>query len=156
MRTIALKEEVRRNSRTSVDAMVRRFNRNKHVRTYAVGDLVHLKIPTEDRCITDNKRIFCRIINASVTRMYAGSYQLLCQYGILERRYVTRDMDPLESTITHHIPDSPEGQPTVTLALAARRQSDASSLQIRQNIRLLSVVHRSSVGIFRRTKSPTA
>ena len=58
-----LNEEVTANTKRKFIAMEKRYNKVNKVEVFEEGDLVRLKIPVEDRCTTDNKRMFCRVID---------------------------------------------------------------------------------------------
>jgi hypothetical protein len=123
-----LNEEVIANTQRKVIAMEKRYNKVNKVEVFEEGDLVRLKIPVEDRCTTDNKRIFCRVIDVK----YGNQYSLQCEYGILPGFYRTKNMDRLTSTIPHHIPPFKKGSHReLTLREAARLQSPAELMQVR-------------------------
>jgi hypothetical protein len=80
--------------------MEQRYNKVNKVELFEEGDLVRLKIPVEDRCSTDNKRMFCRVIDVK----YGNRYSLQWEYGIFHGFYCTKNIDRLTSTISHPIP----------------------------------------------------
>jgi hypothetical protein len=89
---------------------------------------VRLKIPVEDRCSTDNKRMFCRAIEVKQGNRYA----LQCEYGILHGFYRTKNMDRLTSNIPHRIPPFEKGSHReLTLREAPQLQSPAEFIQLR-------------------------
>jgi hypothetical protein len=92
-----LNDEVIANTQRKVIAMEKRYNKVNKVEVFEKGDLVRLKIPVEDRCSTDNKHMFCRVIDVK----YGNRYSLQCEYGILHGFYRTKNMDRLTSTIPH-------------------------------------------------------
>jgi len=51
--------------------MEKGYNNVNNVEVFEEGDLVRLKIPVEDRCKTDNKRIFCRVVKVKHGNRYA-------------------------------------------------------------------------------------
>jgi hypothetical protein len=109
-------------------AMEKRYNKVNKVEVFEEGDLVRLKIPVEDRYSTDNKRIFCRVIEVK----HGNRYALQCEYGILHGFYRTKNMDRLTSTIPHQIPSFKKGSHReLTLREAARLQSPAELIQVR-------------------------
>jgi len=55
-------KDVIANSQQKVSAMEKRYNQVNKVDVFEKGDLVRLKIPVKDRCSTDNKRIFLRVV----------------------------------------------------------------------------------------------
>ena len=124
----SLNDEVIANTRQKVIAMEKRYNKVNKVEVFETGDLVRLKIPVEDRCSTDNKRIFCRVIEVK----HGNRYALQCQYGILHGFYRTKNLDRLTSTIAHHVPPFKKGHHReLTLREAARLQSPAELIQVR-------------------------
>jgi hypothetical protein len=123
-----LNQEVIANTQHKVSAMESRYNKVKKVEVFEEGDLVRLKIPVEDRCTTDNKRIFCRVIEVK----HRNRYVLQCQYGILHGLWRTKNMDRLAATIPHHIPPyKKDSHRELTLREAARIQSPAQFIQVR-------------------------
>jgi len=123
-----LNQEVIENTRRKVIAMEKRYNKVNNVEVFEEGDLVRLKIPVEDRCTTDNKRIFCRVVKVK----HGNQYALQCQYGILQGFYQTKNMDRLCLTIPHQIPAYNMGSHReLTLREAARLQSPAEIIQVR-------------------------
>ena len=71
--------------------MDKRYNKINKVEVFKKGNLVRLKIPVEDRCSTDNKRIFCRVVEVK----RGNRYSLQCQYGVLQGFNCTKSMDHL-------------------------------------------------------------
>ena len=123
-----LNQEVIESTRRKVIAMEKRYNKINNVEVFEEGDLVRLKIPVEDRCTTDNKRIFCRVVKVK----HGNRYALQCQYGILQGFYRTKNMDRLCATIPHQIPAYEKGSHReLTLREAARLQSPAALIQVR-------------------------
>jgi hypothetical protein len=107
--------------------MEKRYNKVNNVEVFEEGDLVRLKIPVEDRCTTDNKRIFCRVVKVK----HGNRYALQCQYGILQGFYQTKNMDRLSATIPHQIPTYTKGSHReLTLREAAHLQSPAALIQV--------------------------
>jgi len=51
--------------------MEKRYNMINNVEVCEEGDLVRLKFPVEDRCTTDNKRIFGRVVKGKHGNRYA-------------------------------------------------------------------------------------
>ena len=80
--------------------MEKRYNKVNKVEVFEEGDPVRLKIPVEDRCSTDNKRIFCRVVEVK----HGNRYALQCQYGVLQRFNCAKSMDRLSPTIPHQVP----------------------------------------------------
>jgi len=108
--------------------MEKSYNKVNKVDGYEEGDLVRLKIPVEDRCSTENKRMFCRVIDVK----YGNRYSLQCEYGILHGFYRTKDMDRLTCTMPHQIPPFRKGSHRDhTLREAARLLSPADLMQVR-------------------------
>jgi len=123
-----LNQEVIENTLRKVIAMEKRYNTVNNVEVFEEGDLVRLKIPVEDRCTTDNKRIFCRVVKVT----HGNRYALQCQYGILQGYYQTRYMDRLYTTIPDYIPAYNKGSHReLTLQEAARLQSPDVLIQVR-------------------------
>jgi len=123
-----LNEEVIASTQRKVIAMEKTYNQVNKVEVVEEGDLVRLKIPVEDRCSTDNKRMFCRVIDVK----YGNRYSLQCEYGILNGFYRTKNMDRLTTTIPHHIPQFKKGSHReLTLWEAAHHQSPAEHIQVR-------------------------
>jgi hypothetical protein len=123
-----LNKEVIANTQRKVSAMETRYNKVNKVEVFEKGDLVHLKIPVEDRCSTDNKRIFCRVVEVK----HGNRYGLQCQYGILQGFYRTKNMDRLAATIPHQIPTFKKGSHhMLSLREAARLQSPVELMQVR-------------------------
>ena len=85
--------------------MEKRDSKVNKVEVFEEGDLVRLKIPVDDRCSADNKRIFCRAVEVK----HGNRYALQCQYGVLQGFYRTKIMDRLSPTIPHQIPAYKEG-----------------------------------------------
>jgi len=71
-----LNQEVIESSRRKVIAMEKRYNQIDNVEVFEEGDLVRLKIPVEDRCTTDIKHIFCRVVKVK----HGNRYALQSQY----------------------------------------------------------------------------
>jgi hypothetical protein len=123
-----LNKEVIANTQRKVRAMETRYNKVNKVEVFEHGDLVRLKIAVEDRCSTDNKRIFCRVVEVK----HGNRYGLQCQYGILQGFYRTKNIDRLVATIPHHIPTFKNGSHRMlSLREAAHLQSPAELMQVR-------------------------
>jgi len=123
-----LNKEVISNTQRKVSAMEKRYNKVNKVEVFEKGDLVRLKIPVEDRCSTDHKRIFCRVVEVK----HGNRYGLQCQYGTLEGFYRTKNIDRLAATIPHQIPTFMKGSHRRrSLREAARLQSPAELIQVR-------------------------
>jgi hypothetical protein len=123
-----LNKEVISNTQQKVSAMEKRYNKVNKVEVFEKDNLVRLKIPVEDRCSTDNKRIFCRVVEVK----HGNRYGLQCQYGILQGLYHTKNMDRLAATIPHQIPTFMKGSHRrLSLREAARLQSPAELIQVR-------------------------
>jgi len=97
--TLDLNKEVIANTQREVSAMETRYNNINTVEVFEKGDLVCLKIPVKDRFSTDNKRIFCKVVEVK----HGNHYGLQCQYGILQGFCYTKNMDRLTVTIPHEI-----------------------------------------------------
>jgi hypothetical protein len=124
----SLNEEVIANIERKVSAMEKRYNKVNKVEVFEEGDLVRLKIPVEDRCSTDNKRIFCRVVEVR----HGNRYALQCEYGILRGLYRTKNMDRVAATIPHQIPTfRKDSHRELTLREAAHLQSPAQLIQVR-------------------------
>jgi len=122
-----LNEEVITNILRKVIAMEKRYNKVNNVEVFEEGDVVHLKIPVEDRCTTDNKRMFCRVIEVK----HGNRYALQCEHGIFHGFYYTKNMDRLTSTIPHRIPPFEKcSHRELTLWDAAGLQSPAEFIQV--------------------------
>jgi len=122
-----LNKEVISNTQRKVSAMEKRYNEVNKVKVFEKDDLVHQKIPVKDRCSTDNKRMFCRVVEVK----HGNRYSLQCQYGILEGFYRTKNMDRLAATISHQIPPFMKGSHRrLSLRKAARLQSPAELISV--------------------------
>jgi len=107
--------------------METRYNKVNKVEVFEKGDLVRLKIPVKDRCSRDDKRIFCRVVEAK----HGNRYGMQCLYGILQGFYCTKNMDRLAATIPHHIPTFKKGSHhMLSLREAAHLQSPAELMQV--------------------------
>jgi hypothetical protein len=56
-------QEVIESTRRKIIAIDKWYNMINNVEVFEKGDLVCLTMPVEDTCTTDNKRIFCRVVN---------------------------------------------------------------------------------------------
>lgn len=69
------------------------------------------------------------LLNCRVLEVYENhSYLLLCEQGILIRRFMANDMDRLETAIEHSVPDYNENLPRITFRVASKHLSDSAKL----------------------------
>ena len=97
--------------------MAARYNQRHKVHVFNIGDIVTIKIPREDRAKTDHKRLYCKIIQ----KPHPERHQLLCQYGVLNLLYPTKDLQPASNLLGLNFPTLPTS--SITLAHAARQAS---------------------------------
>ena len=98
-----------------------RYNKKK-VHNFKVGDKVALRIPRIDRTTTDLHRLPCIIIQCHGKKQF--SYQLQCEYGILNATYPSSELEVYNGLL--HLPEVTK---TVTISLreAAQRMNSRSA-----------------------------
>jgi len=73
--------------------MAQRYNKRHAVHIFAVGDMVSVGIPREDRAKTDNKLAICKSYCKTTARAPPTINQVW-YHGILVNVYPTKDLQP--------------------------------------------------------------
>ena len=118
----------RRNLAKARTDMTEKYSRHHKIEIFTVGQYVTVKVPREDRTSTDNRRLLCRVVGVagSTTK---PSYQLRCEYGLLQRLWSTSALAGVTAAIQQHQGDvislSQSGN-EITLAQAAANASTSN------------------------------
>ena len=120
MLTRARQEEARQKQEARFGA---RFG-NK-IETFALGQIVALVIPKQDRSSLDQRRMFARVLKRSGHR-----YQLQTEHGILNRMYTARCVSSVSKFLNENT-TIPDKKSKLTLREAARRASKATADNVR-------------------------
>lgn len=85
----------KKNSDYARKKMELKYNKSGKVNSYYVGQHISLKVPREDRAPTDEKRVFCVILEIP----HEDSYKLCTSYGPLKRLYGGKDIEDISQNI---------------------------------------------------------
>lgn len=91
--------------------------KQRQVRTFALFDQVSVAVPALDRASIDDKRIFGRVIELNPKY---NSYQILIKYGVLDRNYLTSELNSLPSQCDLGIPVPPSTAAVILYYCAAQ------------------------------------
>jgi hypothetical protein len=75
--------------------MVARHAKNHDLPTYKDGDVVKLLLPERFRKLSRKPFLICQVKSGP----HRGSFQLLCEFGVLDRRYPASKLQPLPSLV---------------------------------------------------------
>ena len=118
--TRARQEEARQKQETRFGA---RYG-NK-IETFALGQIIALVIPKQDRASLDQRRMFTQVLKRSGHR-----YQLQTEQGILNRMYTARCISSVSKFLNENTPIT-DNKNKLTLQEAARRASKATADRVR-------------------------
>ena len=117
---------IRKRTATARNHMASRYEQQHKIDTFAIGDLVSLRIPSIDRASTDHRRISCQVMY----KPHPDQHQVYCEFGLLDRFYPSRELERLPSTIRpaylESIPFSWQSQKPKSLHEVARLASARS------------------------------
>ena len=125
--------EIRRQAHESLEAsrsrMVKKYNTNKRVRTFDVGEKVSLKVPRVDRHATDDKRLPCYVLEVPCE----NKYRLQSKFGVLNRLYPACDMEPLPEPFPmgFDLTNEASTMAVITLHEAAQKSSTSEVVAVR-------------------------
>lgn len=119
-------EDVRQKHIKNREYMSRKYNKKWTIDEFKKGDIVALKIPREVRSSTDNLRLFCMVID----RPHRNSYELRCRHGILNRKYPTKSLERVPTSLTRTIEISTSLTKKISLAKAAGLESTSTRVQV--------------------------
>ena len=115
-----IREEVQVNIVNNAEYMVKKYAKagSIEVADYNFKDTVSLKIPSKHRHAADLKRLPCIVIDKSSGNQ--PSYKLLCEYGVLTRRFTSASLMPFPHEVKGGDPKD-----KITVQEAARRSSSS-------------------------------
>ncbi|RFU23828.1 hypothetical protein B7463_g12511, partial [Scytalidium lignicola] len=105
--------------------MVEKYSKRHDIQHFDIGDIVALKIPREDRTVTDNRRLYGQILDEP----HPHRYKVITQSGIINRLMPTKDLGVVDKSLWPDI-TIPESTKQVTLTLAAREASTSQRIRI--------------------------
>ncbi|KFZ16269.1 hypothetical protein V501_02291 [Pseudogymnoascus sp. VKM F-4519 (FW-2642)] len=105
--------------------MARKYTKRNDTQHFDTGYIVTLKVPQEDRTLTDNRRLFARILGEP----YSHRYKVITVSGIIKRLIPTKQLGAVVRSLWADtvIPDSEQ---EVTLGQAARDASTSSRVGV--------------------------
>jgi hypothetical protein len=112
-------------TRTARVRMAKKYSKRHDIQHFAVGDIVSLKVPREDRTSADNRRLFARILEEP----YSHRYKVVTLSGTIKRLIPTKELGVIDKALWPDIV-IPEGVKEVTLGLAAREASTSARVGI--------------------------
>jgi hypothetical protein len=124
-----LHAQVLQNLELSRERMVRKHSKgNKRIRSFSIGDKVSVAVSRKDRHPTDNKRLPCIVVKVS----HGNRYQLLCEFGILDRYSTADELNDLPDTfpLTFTMTGNWQQAATITLHEAANRLSTIEAVPV--------------------------
>ncbi|KAF8442542.1 hypothetical protein BGX38DRAFT_781639 [Terfezia claveryi] len=68
--------------------MVKRYEQQHIIEIFAIGDIVSVHVPRQDRHGTDDRRLYCLVVR----KPHPNRHALLTTYGLLDRHYPTREL----------------------------------------------------------------
>ena len=97
--------QVSKRKADSRDFMSQKHNhkKNKNIHEFEVDDIISVLIPKVDSGHTDFPRLVGKIL--SVNNQHASShpsYEIVCEYGVLDKRYYAKDLELYMGTIKIH------------------------------------------------------
>jgi hypothetical protein len=105
--------------------MAQKYSKRHDIQHFEIGDIVSLKVPSEDRTSTDNRRVFGRILNEP----YPYGYKIVTLSGNLKHLIPTKELVLVQKALWSDI-NIPESTKEVTLGLAAREASTSARVGI--------------------------
>ena len=129
--TLPIRQQVQINQKHANERSKRQYGKQRHIITFEIGDQVSVAVLALDRAVTDDKRIFGRVID--VNEDY-DSYKIITKYGVLDRNYPISELNPLPRHIDIGISNPP---PTaqVTLHYCAAQESTVEKVPVHCNCR---------------------
>lgn len=100
--------------------------KTKRQRVFEPGEFVKICIPNVDKLKMHRRSLPCKILQKRPDR---DSYQVACQFGVLENWYPASELEPL-GTSDYPALDIVPLNNTISLRQAAFRQNSHSSRQI--------------------------
>ena len=76
--------------------------KNKNIHEFEVDDIISVLIPKVDSGHTDFPRLAGRILNISQHASAHASYEIVCAYGVLDKRYYAKDLELFMGTVKIH------------------------------------------------------
>ncbi|KFY67811.1 hypothetical protein V496_01394 [Pseudogymnoascus sp. VKM F-4515 (FW-2607)] len=76
-------------------SMMRKYTKKHDIQHFNIGAVVSLKIPQEDRTLTDNKRVFARILEEP----YPYRYRVLTLSSVIQRLIPTKSLGAIEKAL---------------------------------------------------------
>lgn len=119
-------EDVRHRSAQNAQKMIVKHSKKYIIEQFETGDIVALKIPRALRTSTDNRRLFCEVLD----RPHRNRYQLRCRWGILDRFFPTKDLDRVEASIARSVLLEPRISTSISLQAAAAHASTSVRVRI--------------------------
>jgi hypothetical protein len=98
--------------------IVQKYSKRHDIQHFEIRDIVSLKVPREDRTLTDNRRLFGQILN----KLYPYRYKVVILSGNLKRLIPTRELGIIQEALWSDI-NIPESIKEVILGLVAREAS---------------------------------
>ncbi|RFU26806.1 hypothetical protein B7463_g9535, partial [Scytalidium lignicola] len=105
--------------------MVEKYLKKHDIQHFDIGDIVSIKVPREDRTVTDNRRLFGRILDEP----HSHRYKVITQSGIINRLMPTKDLRVVDKSLWPDITIL-ESTKQITLTLATREASTSQRIRI--------------------------
>ncbi len=102
--TTALRQKVQINQQHANERAKRQYGKQRQTSTYNIDDKVSVAVSALNRAVTDDKRIFERVIDVIVEY---NSYRILTKHGLLNRNCPISELNPLPRHIDLDISNSP-------------------------------------------------
>ncbi|KAH8799031.1 hypothetical protein F5884DRAFT_838716 [Xylogone sp. PMI_703] len=105
--------------------MVQKYSKRHKIKHFKPGDIIAIRIPKEDRTLTDNRTLWGRIL----TEPYSYRYKIVTQYGVFNRLMSIKDLGVVNKHLWLSIV-IPETTNEIILTIAAREASTSQRVKI--------------------------
>lgn len=116
----------RDNIRAAQDKMVARYAKYHKIESFAIGDVVLVKLPRGIRTATDQRKLYCLLIGCE---HQPPRYKIQSKFGIINRMFPTKELKSVPKNVADTI-DIGDVRKEITLSQAAKLNSSGTRVVI--------------------------